>query len=161
TTFFRRARSGVNGRITVSPQPRTLPTSAMRISANANVPDVKSVWSKKIRQLLGSCVEDTRQKSNGTRSRAFKFAPLEDCRRKFERHAGAPNIEWEPTKEEDERPNPAKQTNEDVSGETPREAGDLESEPAIEPDDAPELEWEPEIALDDAPELEWEPAIEP
>jgi hypothetical protein len=69
-------------------------------------PDVKHVWSKKLRELLGLCMEDTRQNSS-QRVRAFKFAPLADCRRQFATLAGAPNIEWEPANEEDECPGPA------------------------------------------------------
>jgi hypothetical protein len=72
-------------------------------------PDVKAVWSKKLRELLGPCMEDTRQKAYNQRARAFKFAPLADCRRQFATHAGAPNIEWESANEEDECSAPASQ----------------------------------------------------
>jgi hypothetical protein len=54
-------------------------------------PDIKDVWSKKIRKVLGLCVADTRPKGG----RSFQFAPLADCRRQFEAYAGTPNIEWQ------------------------------------------------------------------
>src|ERR1019366_7925056 len=54
-------------------------------------PEIKDLWSKKIRTSLGACVADARPKH----VRSFQFAPLADCRRQFETHAGAPNIEWE------------------------------------------------------------------
>jgi hypothetical protein len=57
-------------------------------------PDLKSVWSKKVREVLRSCVGDTRPQ--GTRS--FQFAPMADCRRQFETHLGGP-VEWEPEHE--------------------------------------------------------------
>jgi hypothetical protein len=70
-------------------------------------PDANHVWSKKLRKLLGTCMEDTRQKNDTQRVRAFKFAPLADCRRRFATIAGAPNIEWEPANDEDECAGPA------------------------------------------------------
>ena len=41
-------------------------------------PDVKSVWSKKVRELLGPCVQRYEAKTSDFRSRvrAFRFAPL-------------------------------------------------------------------------------------
>jgi hypothetical protein len=69
-------------------------------------PDDKSLWSKKIRKLLGDCVKGAKQKDAGERVRVFKFAPLADCRGKFEAHI--PNIEWEEPNDEPElvpRPN--------------------------------------------------------
>jgi hypothetical protein len=63
-------------------------------------PDGKSVWSKKILERLGSCVQGAKQKEAGERVRVFKFAPLADCRRKFEAHV--PNIEWEEPNNEPE-----------------------------------------------------------
>jgi hypothetical protein len=57
-------------------------------------PDVKPVWSKKVRELLGKCVDHTRQKIGfQERVRALKFAPLDDCRHHFALRAGAPNME--------------------------------------------------------------------
>ena len=79
-------------------------------------PDVKSVWSRKVRELLGPCVQETRQKhpwqnmqNKNVRVRAFRFGPLADCRRQFAFRAGAPSMEWEPTNEEDERADAARQ----------------------------------------------------
>src|SRR5262249_26401484 len=65
--------------------------------------EIKDMWSKQIRRVLGPCVEDTRQTSSfkyndaqtTDRVRSFKFAPLADCRRRFETYVGA-SIEWEP-----------------------------------------------------------------
>jgi hypothetical protein len=70
-------------------------------------PDVRSVWSKKILELLGDCVKGAKKKDAGERVRVFKFAPLADCRGKFEAHI--PNIEWEEPNHEQElvpSPNP-------------------------------------------------------
>jgi hypothetical protein len=98
-------------------------------------PDRKDLWSKKMRAMLGPCVEDIRQTTAGERVRSFKFAPLAKCRRQFEAHARAPNIEWEP--ENDPKLDPGvtvvRQTTEDVG-----ELTELDV-----PLDAPELEWEP------------------
>src|SRR5262249_32798551 len=78
-------------------------------------PDIKSVWSKKVRELLGPCLEDTRQKIGfQERVRALKFAPLGDCRRQFALRAGAPTMEWEVTNEEDGRADAAGQINHDA-----------------------------------------------
>jgi hypothetical protein len=125
-------------------------------------PDVKSVWSKKVRELLGQCVDDARQKIGfQDRVRVLRFAPLSDCRRQFALRAGAPKMEWEPTNEEDERADAARQIKQDagrpVELETPLDAPQLQ--PVIEPDDAPDVGPEPEP--EDGPELEWEPVIEP
>jgi hypothetical protein len=54
-------------------------------------PDIKSVWSKKIRAVLGPCVADTRP----DRVRSFQFASLALCRDRFASHTGAPKIEWD------------------------------------------------------------------
>jgi hypothetical protein len=53
------------------------------------------LWSRKIRKVLGPCVEDTRPTTRGDRVYSLKFAPLADCRRRFETYVCAPNIEWE------------------------------------------------------------------
>ena len=77
-------------------------------------PDGKSVWSKKIFERLGSCVQGARQKDAGERVRVFKFAPLADCWRKFEAHI--PNIEWEePNNEPELVPSPNVVTPDEVS----------------------------------------------
>ena len=60
-------------------------------------PEIKAVWSKTIRTMLGSCVGDTRQQTNFGRVRSFQFAALADCRRQFANHIGAPDLEWDPT----------------------------------------------------------------
>jgi hypothetical protein len=100
-------------------------------------PEIKSVWSKKMRTALGRCVTDTKQKTGSDRVRSFRLAPLADCRQQFEIHVGAPNIEWEPENE----PN---------------------SDPAVAivPQTAEDL-GEPTVALQDAPSIEWEPELEP
>jgi len=77
-------------------------------------PDGKSVWSKKILERLGSRVQGARQKEAGERVRVFKFAPLADCRLKFEAHV--PNIEWEePNHEPDLVPSPNPVTPDEVN----------------------------------------------
>jgi hypothetical protein len=96
-------------------------------------PDVKSVWSRKLRDLLGECVDDARQKIGfQERVRAFKFAPLDDCRRQFALRAGAPTMEWEPTNEENGRGDAAGQIGQDadrpVELETPPDASKLAPE---------------------------------
>jgi hypothetical protein len=63
-------------------------------------PEIKDSWSKKIRAVLKGSVTDTRPK--GVRS--FQFAPLADCRRRFEASVGAPDITWEAESEPDEQP---------------------------------------------------------
>jgi hypothetical protein len=58
-------------------------------------PDLKSVWSKKIREVFGPCVADLRQTQGNNRVRLFRFAPLADCRHQFASHVGTPTMEWE------------------------------------------------------------------
>jgi len=101
-------------------------------------PEIKDLWSKAIRSMLGSCVRDTRQQTSFGRVRSFQFAPLADCRRQFANHIGAPDLEWEPDNEPDPAP-----------GVTVGLAAEDVGEPT-EPD-----------ALHDAPSLEWEPELEP
>jgi hypothetical protein len=58
-------------------------------------PETKDQWAKKIHQLLNPT--KTRRALGGIpgRVRSFAFAPLAECRRRFEAHIGAP-IQWEP-----------------------------------------------------------------
>jgi hypothetical protein len=56
-------------------------------------PDVKSIWSKKIHDVLHPT--ETRPTVAGDRVRTFVFAPLGACRQLFEQHVGAPTIVWE------------------------------------------------------------------
>lgn len=98
-------------------------------------PDSKSVWSKKIRAVLGQSVVDTRQTTGSERVRSFKFAPLTECRRRFAAHAVAPNIEWELENEPMPAEPRAQQTAEDVGEPT---------ETDLWPD-APSNEWEPDL----------------
>jgi hypothetical protein len=65
-------------------------------------PEIKDVWSKKVRGTLRPYVVDKRLGKD--RARSFQFAALADCRRQFEVHAGAPNIEWQPMDEPDNPP---------------------------------------------------------
>lgn len=95
-------------------------------------PEIKDLWSKKIRAVLGPCVADTRPKH----VRSFQFAPLADCRRRFEIHAGAPNFEWEPDSDP-EHPVRARQAAHDAGLPTAMlDAADLEGEWLSEPGDA-------------------------
>jgi hypothetical protein len=59
-------------------------------------PDGKALWSRKIRATLGPCVDDTRLTIGGGRIRSFKFGPLIDCRRRFAKSIGAPELQWGP-----------------------------------------------------------------
>jgi hypothetical protein len=110
-------------------------------------PEIKAVWSKKMRTALGRCVADTKQKTGSDRVRSFRLAPLADCRQQFETHVGAPNIEWEPENEPKSDPGVAivPQTAEDVGELTeldvPLDAPKLDGEPENEPDNV-ELESE-------------------
>jgi hypothetical protein len=94
--------------------------------------EIKDLWSKKIRAALGQCVADTRP----NRVRSFQFAPLADCRRQFETHAGAPNIEWEAEADPDllrplgEPPDDASGLSEPCNARR-QPVGKLESRPAI------------------------------
>ncbi|MGO9401564.1 MAG: primase-helicase family protein [Xanthobacteraceae bacterium] len=65
-------------------------------------PEVKAVWSKSVRTVLGPCIGDTRQQNGTQRIRSFQFKPLSDCRRQFAQHIGAPDLEWEPADDTDE-----------------------------------------------------------
>jgi hypothetical protein len=119
-------------------------------------PEIKDMWSKQIRRVLGPCVKDVRQKTiAGERVRWLKFASLADCRSQFESHVAAPNIEWEPANE----PEPAtdatlRQTAEDVGGPATLDA--VDDAPSIEPGLEPEnrSEYEPEYEPDCDPEYE-------
>jgi hypothetical protein len=58
-------------------------------------PEIKSVWSKKLRTALGPHIDATRPTKGKARVRSFQFAPLDDCRRQFASHLCAPDLEWE------------------------------------------------------------------
>jgi hypothetical protein len=131
-------------------------------------PEIKDLWSKKLRTALGECVNDTRVK--GVRS--FRFAPLVDCRRAFASHIGDPDLQWdEPDEAPQQASGAAAQTAEDVGGlmkdEKTNEAlanllnPQSRSRPASTPDARPEAEYEPEDDLDDPRNVEWEPDLEP
>jgi hypothetical protein len=115
-------------------------------------PEIKSVWSKKMRTALGRCVTDTKQKTGTERVRLFQFAPLSDCRRQFATHVGAPHIEWEPENEPNSDPAVAivRPTAEDVG--EPTDA--LQSTPSIEWE--PELDPDPDYCPEYDPVDDWE-----
>ena len=99
-------------------------------------PEIKDLWSKKIRAVLDPYVNETRPNVAGNRVRSFTFAPLAECRRQFETYVGAPNIEWEPVNEPDAGADTAvRQTAGDVG--VPNQADALH--------DAPNIEWEPDL----------------
>ena len=112
-------------------------------------PEIKAVWSKTIRTMLGSCVSDTRQQTSMGRVRSFQFASLADCRRQFASHIGAPDLEWEPDNEPETAPGAS-------DGRTAEDIGEPAESDA--PQDAPSIEWEPELEPDDWPE--YDPADE-
>ena len=109
-------------------------------------PEIKDLWSKKIRDVFGPCIRDTRPTTHKERTRSFEFAPLGDCRRRFALHLGAPNIEWE-TENETSCEKPVSQSIQGVR---------QPSQPGARVD-APDSEWEPADGLCD---VEWEPTEE-
>jgi len=119
-------------------------------------PDIKDLWSRQIRKVLGPCVKDARHARHTTcfklndaqttdRVRSFKFAPLADCRRRFETHVCAPNIEWEAAV----APEPATDT-------TVRQTADHLGNPAVldAVGDAPSIECEQESEPEDRADYE-------
>ena len=90
--------------------------------------DIKDVWSKKIRKVLGPCVAHTRPKEG----RSFQLAPLPDCRRRFEAYARMPNIEWQQETEPQQAPAPTPPRERTVqSNETP-DAANGKGEPVFD-----------------------------
>ena len=118
------------------------------------LPEIKDLWSRKIRKVLGPCVEDARPTTRGERVYSLKFAPLADCRHQFEIHVGAPNIEWEAAV----APEPATDT---AVRQTADHLGDPSALDAV--DDAPSIECKPESEPEHWPdyELNCEPEDEP
>jgi hypothetical protein len=120
-------------------------------------PEIKDLWSKKIRKVLSPCVEDVRETIGAQRVRSLKFASLADCRRQFEAHVGAPDIEWESAG----APEPAtvatvRQTSEEVGDpivlDAVHGAPSIQCEPELEPEDWPE--YEPDYESDCEPDYE-------
>ena len=52
--------------------------------------DTLTVWGKELRKILGASIKDCRP--GGVRS--YIFGPLEECRTRFARHIGEPNMRW-------------------------------------------------------------------
>ena len=73
-------------------------------------PAIKAMWSKKIRDALGSNVSETRPTIDGSRVRLFQFAPLADCRRQFAIYLGVKEIKWEPESESEAQTNALRKT---------------------------------------------------
>jgi hypothetical protein len=117
-------------------------------------PDIKDSWSKKIRKMLGPCVGDTRPLIGRERVHSLKFAPLADCRHRFEACVGAPNIEWDAGV----APEPATDT---TVRQTADHLSDLTVLGAV--DHAPSIECELESEPEDWPDYEvnCEPENEP
>ncbi len=111
---------------------------------NVYRPEIKPLWSKQLRNVLGRCVADTRQKTGKERVRLFQFKSLADCRREFANHIGAPDLEWEP----DNEPEPTLGA---AVEQTAQNAGEPSKTDTL--DDAPDFEWEPMIEPEDS---EWE-----
>jgi hypothetical protein len=95
-------------------------------------PEIKSVWSKKIRTALGPHIDATRPTKGNARVRSFQFAPLDDCRRQFASHLCAPDLEWE-----------------------------AENEPINQSREVPEGMWDHEDSRLNARDTEWEPETDP
>jgi hypothetical protein len=112
-------------------------------------PEIKAVWSKKMRTALGRCLADTKQKTGSDRVRSFRLAPLAACRSQFETHVGAPNIEWEPEDEPMSRPGVA------IVRPTAVGVGEPTEPDALQ--DTPSIEWEPELEPDSDNSPEYEP----
>jgi hypothetical protein len=115
-------------------------------------PEIKDLWSKKIRALLGACVSGKKEKTNEGRVRVFQFAPLADCRRQFASHIGAPDMEWQ---EPDNEPRSAPSV---AVGQTTEDVGELTGLDMLQ--DAPNIEWEPELEPDPDNWPEYEPENE-
>jgi hypothetical protein len=92
-------------------------------------PEIKDLWSKSLREALGSELKNTRPTQNGSRVHSFEFGPLAGCRKQFASHLGDPNLKWE----------------DDIAD----EKDDLEA--------APEDLWEYDPLRFDEIEDEWEP----
>jgi hypothetical protein len=58
-------------------------------------PEIKSIWSKNVRLMLGCNVRDARPTSGRDRVRSFEFGPLSDCRMAFASHIGSSTLEWQ------------------------------------------------------------------
>ena len=105
-------------------------------------PEIKDMWSKNVHKALGPQVKETRPTMNGTRVRSFEFAPLDECRRQFADHVGAPDLEWQEADDAPQaKPGAGGQTDEDVCA--PKAASESQ------PDNQQEPEYEPE---DDSPD---------
>jgi len=113
-------------------------------------PEIKDLWSRNIRKVLGPCVKDVRPTTNGERVYSLKFAPLADCRHRFETCVGAPNIEWA-----------AGVAPEPVTDTTVRQTADHIGDPTVldAVGDAPSIECEAESEPEDWAdyELNFEP----
>ena len=117
-------------------------------------PEIKGLWSKSIRDALGSCMNETRPGIAGNRVRQFVFAPLADCRRQFANHLGDPNLEWDSENEPESGSDVAVgQTTEDVGEPTDPDA--LHDAHVLEMEE-PELEPEPDYLAEYEPEDEGE-----
>jgi hypothetical protein len=112
-------------------------------------PEIKDLWSRKIRKVLGPCVEGARPTAKGERVYSLKFAPLADCRRRFETYVGAP-IEWEPV-------NSLEPATDTIVRQTADHIGDPTVLDAV--GDAPSIECEAESEPEDWPD--YEPEYEP
>jgi hypothetical protein len=60
----------------------------------------KGEWSKKLRRLLGSTVNDSRRSTGNDRTRHLEFGPLDQCRTVFTDKTGAQGLEWDDETEE-------------------------------------------------------------
>jgi hypothetical protein len=107
-------------------------------------PEIKAVWSKKIRAALGSCINPTRPTMAAARVRSFQFAPLDDCRRQFASHLCAPDLEWEV-----EPNNQSEQAPEDIWDYDYTRLDTLDTEWEPEPETYPEPEYEAEDGTSD------------
>ncbi len=106
-------------------------------------PDGKPEWSKAIRKALGTQLNEKRPTVNGERFRLFSLAPLDDCRRKFARHIGDPDMTWDQDQDECSAEGPDVEPDWDLVAESARIEETLdraEYEPDLEPDY--DLNWD-------------------
>ena len=104
----------------------------------------------------------TRDKQSGIeRVRSFQFASLDDCRRQFAKHIGAPDVEWDP-EYEFESANGTGQTANNATKPTELAVpkNDRSEYDALESEREPDLEPNDRSEWDDL-DSEWEPDLEP
>jgi hypothetical protein len=65
-------------------------------------PLIKSIWAKRLNEILGPCLKTFRPRDGETRPWRFVFGPLAKSRARFAEYIGDPDMQWEA---EDHQPN--------------------------------------------------------